>query len=470
MNRSVIFFELNEVPFRVIDDFCQRHPRSTLARRIGEFGQYETITDDAVLSPWVTWPTVHRGVNDAQHKIHHFGQDLAAADERFPPIWRLLASKGVSTGVFASLHSYPMPEDVASYAYYMPDPFAAKPACHPAELSVFQSFNLAMSRMSMRNVSDAVPAGWALRLAASIPKLGVRGSTVADLTRQLVDERIRRWPRIRRRTYQSVLAFDVFRRQLTKKRPRFTTFFTNHVASSMHRYWGAAYPKDFEKHGFEVDWIDRYRGEIDFTMSRFDPMLRWLLSFVDANPEYTLWIASSMGQAAASGEPQKSQVYITDLPRFMEVMGVPRGAWSDRPAMAPDVSVFVEIAALSAFRASLATARIDGAPIEHKEEDKGFVCLHLGHANLPAEREFLELRGERMPLEKAGLGNVRIEDEAGSSGYHVPRGTLLIYDPGRRGGSPERKTLKTIEIAPALLARFGISPPSYMAEPPGLVA
>ena len=468
MSRSVVLFELNEVPFRVIDDFCRRHPRSTLARRVGEFAQYDTLSEDGVLSPWVTWPTLHRGVTDAQHHIHHFGQDLALADDRFPPIWRILAAKGLPVGVFASLHSYPLPSDVESYAYYMPDPFAAEAKCFPPELTVFQSFNLAMSRGSMRNVSDAVPAKWALKLAASLPKLGLRGRTVADVTRQIVDERLRSWPRIRRRTYQSVLAFDVFRRQLARKRPRFTTFFTNHVASSMHRYWGAAYPGDFDTHGFAADWIDRYQGEIDFTMSRFDPMLRWLLSFVDANPEYLLVVASSMGQAAAHGEPQKSQVYVTDLARFLELAGVPRGQWSERPAMAPDVSFFVEPAAQPAFRAFLDGARIEGAPIEHAEEEKGFYSLHLGHANVPKEREVLELSGRRIPFIEAGLGNVVIEDEAGSSGYHVPKGSLLVYDPQKRKGDVERRTIKTTVIAPSLLTALGIAPPSYMAQPIGL--
>ena len=116
---------------RVIDDFCLRHPRSTLACRLGEFAQFETHTDDAVLSPWVTWPTVHRGVNDSLHRIHHFGQDLSGVDITYPPLWRILAAHGIPTGVFASLHSYPPPNDAASYAYYVPDSFAAEATCFP---------------------------------------------------------------------------------------------------------------------------------------------------------------------------------------------------------------------------------------------------------------------------------------------------------------------------------------------------
>jgi hypothetical protein len=461
-NRSVILFELNEVPLRVIDDWCSRHARSTLARRIGEFAQYETVTDDGVLSPWVTWPTLHRGVTDAKHKIHHFGQDLRAADEKYPPVWRILTAHGIKTGVFASLHSYPLPDDAERYAFYIPDPFAAEPVCFPRELAVFQEFNLVMSRGSMRNVSDAVPMGWALKLAPRVAKLGLRPRTLADIGRQLVDERVRSWPRVRRRTYQSVLAFDVFRRHLARNKPRFTTFFTNHVASSMHRYWGAAYPGDFDAHGFEESWIDRYCGEIDFAMSRFDPMLRSVLRFVDDNPEYLLWIASSMGQGAAASEPTKSQVLVSDLGRFMSLLGANAGAWSERPAMAPTFSVFVEERTAPAVRAALAAARIGGAPLAYEELEHGFFSVMLGHPNIAKDREHVEIHGQKVDFAAAGLVNLVIEDESSSSGYHVKHGSLLVYDPTKKNRGGARRTINTTEIAPALLATLGVTAPTYM--------
>ena len=43
-----------------------------------------------------------------------------------------------------------------------------------------------------------------------------------------------------RRTYQAGLAFDIFINFLQSTKPAFATFFTNHVASSMHRFWAAA--------------------------------------------------------------------------------------------------------------------------------------------------------------------------------------------------------------------------------------
>lgn len=50
---------------------------------------------------------------------------------------------------------------------------------------------------------------------------------------------------------------------------------------------------------------------------------------------------------------------------------------------------------------------------------------------------------------------VVLEDEAGSTGYHVPEGTLLIRDPLHRAPKPVvRPRIDTVDIAPATLAHF----------------
>ena len=67
-----------------------------------------------------------------------------------------------------------------------------------------------------------------------------------------------------------VLAFDVFMKQLKSSKPQFATFFTNHVASSMHRYWAATYPGDYENFNIEKEWVETYKNEINFTMDIFD--------------------------------------------------------------------------------------------------------------------------------------------------------------------------------------------------------
>src|ERR1041384_8147474 len=109
--KKVILFELNEVPLRIVQYFIHARPDSTLARLFPRAKKFETVTEDAgELSPWITWPSLHRGVPNSKHYIQNFGQPVDEVDREFPPIWKLLADKGISVGVFGSLHTYPPPK------------------------------------------------------------------------------------------------------------------------------------------------------------------------------------------------------------------------------------------------------------------------------------------------------------------------------------------------------------------------
>ena len=107
---KVILFELNEVPYKVIHHFCKLYPESNLAKVLSKGRKYETFAEDmGHLSPWITWPTVHRGVTNEKHFISDFGQDLNEQEKQYPAIWNILAQKGIKVGLFGSLHTYPFP-------------------------------------------------------------------------------------------------------------------------------------------------------------------------------------------------------------------------------------------------------------------------------------------------------------------------------------------------------------------------
>ena len=462
--KKVILFELNEVPFRIIDYFIDGHPESTLAKAFPKCAKFETYAeDDGHLSPWTTWPTVHRGVTNSSHFIQDFGQDLAEVDDEFPPLWKILAKKGVSVGVCGSLHSYPMPDDLDGFKFYLPDTFAAGSECFPSSLDVFQQFNLSMARASPRNVTKRVEWTAALRMLRSMPDLGFRFQTAMQIGRQLLDERKYPWKTVRRRTYQTFLAFDVFMRQLQKTKPRFTTFFTNHVASSMHRYWAALFPDDYETFEYDDEWVNTYRTEIDFTMGVTDQLFARLKKFADRNEGYQIWITTSMGQEATMAKSIETQVYLTDPKKFFELtMGEGFSDWHTRPAMAPQ-SNFSISGRESELEKVLNTIRVAGTDLCFRRVDS-FFSLDFGQDNVNAEDCFMTINGNAHSFADAGLENVEITDKSGCSAYHIPQGSLFIYDPANERQSDERKSVSTTQIAPAILESFDVSRPEYMAE------
>jgi hypothetical protein len=463
MSRKIILFELNEVPRRILDEYCGWHPSSEFARRYQTCSRYETITEDVGhLSPWLTWPTLHRGVNNERHRIVDFGQSTRDADAEYPPLWQILTDAGVSTGVGGSLHTYPLPKLLHNYSFYLPDTFAPGNECFPELLETFQAFNLAMARESARNVSGKVAWRGAIDLLRRAPELGFTPATFLSLSRQLLEERMKPERKIRRRTYQSVLAFDIFMQQLRKSKPAFSTFFTNHVASSMHRYWAATFPHDYDDMPYSPAWISTYGQEIDFAMGVAAEQLLRVFRFADQNPSYIVCVASSMGQAATMARPVETQLYVKDPMRFMEVLGFASDAWRQMPAMVPQFNVVVPPHRQEELAARLDALRVAGEPVTYRLASEGFVSIDFGQENLPSGAD-ARLAGQPRSFGELGLETIVIQDKSGSCAYHISEGILLVYDPlDLRTKARAAESVSTLEIAPSIMANFGLEARPYM--------
>lgn len=468
--RALILFELNEVPFRVIDAFCAGRPDSTLARLLPRCRQWVTVCENREkLSPWSTWPTLHRGVPDGQHGLLYLGQDRRDADARFPPVWTLLAAGGLEVGVFGSLHTHPPPGTTDGIAFWVPDSFAPDPRCLPEALVPFQRWNLEMSRASARNVAAGVRWRSALPFLASAPRVGLRAATALRCAHQLAVERLRPARRTRRRSLQALLAFDLFEHQLRATRPAFACFYTNHVAAAMHRYWAAAFPEDYAERALSDDWIHRYAGEIDAAMRVFDACLA-RLARIASERDAALWIASAAGQAATRAQPLHTQLHLADLPRFMERLGVERAAWSPRPGMAPHVGVVVAEPQRARFRERLGELRVAGESLHWHELEGGFFKLGIETPDLDAERASATLGGERVALAELGLANLRVDEQARATAHHRPEGSLLVFDPRERTANGGRETVSTFDVAPSILRHFGRPAPDWMRGQPSLAS
>ena len=113
---SVVVYELNEVPRRLFDLYADAFPSSAFAQLRERSSLFETITADVgSLSPWITWPTMHRGVSNVDHEISDLGQSLTKVNAEFPNVYNILAQSGVKVGVFGSLQSYPLPENFDNF-------------------------------------------------------------------------------------------------------------------------------------------------------------------------------------------------------------------------------------------------------------------------------------------------------------------------------------------------------------------
>jgi len=461
--RKLILFELNEVPWSILDYYCKKYPQSQLAKILSLSSQYETVTEDeGHLSPWITWPTLHRGVHNAMHNIQDFGEDLSEADKLYPPVWKILQENNIPTGVFASMHSFPPPKNFEEYSFYVPDPFAGESIVHPKILTSFQNFNLRMSRKSGRNVDTGIDWKSASSLGFTLPQIGIKPKTLASVGEQLVQERIKPWVRTRRRSYQSVLAFDVFMKLMKTKKPAFSTFLSNHVASTMHRYWAATFPADYKEYELSEEWKTTYSKEIDFTMYKFDEFLCELASFVQKNKEYKLIVASSMGQKATEAKLILTETACKNLGLFMDFLKVPTTDWEMLPAMHPQYNFKVSEGQVHHVENQLKEISIGDKPLNYRKKEGGFFSIDLGHRNLAVLQGVYQ--GNSIDLEQLGVYNEAVEDQTGSTAYHVAEGSFWVFDPQ---GHKEKERIYGISsraVAPSILKNYDIEIPNYMVS------
>jgi hypothetical protein len=338
----ILLLEINEIPWRLIDRYIQRPEFANIRRFLSQAHQYTTVAvDTGELSPWVTWPTFHRGMNNERHGIKNLGQDPSTFKGK--AIWEEIRAQGGSIGICGSMQSWP-PIDPGEGGFYIPDTFAHDERCYPEYLKPVQAFNLAQVRMNGRVVSNRLPgAGEVIRLTTSFAKSGITFGTGARIAAQLLGERVNRSLAARRPVFQTILFWDVFRKHFDVHRPpAFSTFFTNHIAGVMHRYWNDVFPEDFPE-----DFPDRSDRSAEsreplmrFALEVLDEMLAEVLEWAADNSELVVVFASSMGQNAVHRDNHEGvELVVEDLALLMLHTGLSRDEYSPLLAMVPQVAV-----------------------------------------------------------------------------------------------------------------------------------
>lgn len=452
----LIIYELNEVPWRVIDWYVRLKPSSALARLLGRAKTFTTVTrDEGELHPWTTWPTFHRGVNNTQHQIRFINQNLDEA-KLYPPVWQSLSQAGKRVGVFGSLQSYPPPKADA-YEFYVPDTFS--PGCEtlPVKYSAFQRFNL---RQTQQDGAQASPVQFNGSIANDVLKMmlvGLRLETCKSLAIHIVKERINPLHRSRRAVLQALVSFDIFRHALNETKPDFCTFFTNHVAGVMHRYWKHTFPEDFNAK-LTTDVERFHAGSIAFAMDIADAQLAYLMTYVDA-ANGTLVVASSMGQEAIDRGAYFGEWRITDVQQFLKAIGWHSPA-RDLLAMQPDCNFLFDSNA-DAERFLHLTAGLNdstGKSIWKRVQRVG-ASVNLGLAPsqeaMAAGEVFLTYLDEtprRLTIAEMGIQVLKRDP---GTGYHQPRGTLLLYGNGVKHDD-SRVEIDSTSVRPEILRLMGV--------------
>lgn len=454
---KIMVYELNEVPWRVMDFYLEKRPNSHCAKFMKDCAKISTHTEDSgELHPWSTWPTMHRGVTNDVHNIRFINQDLSCAGA-YPPLWEILERSQKTVGICGSLQSYP-PLSSEGVFFHIPDTFSSAPDTKPRKYEAFQNLNI---RLTSENKAVAGAVSFSDLLASlKIFKSGVGLNTAGTLVKHLLNERLDSKYKTRRSVMQAHVAFDVLMNALKSYKPDYVAFFSNHVAGMMHRYWKHAFPEDFSG-GVENSEHSRFHaGSVLAAMDIFDEQLGALVKFSEAYG-YDLIVASSMGQQAIERGAYVPELKLDNASLLAKQMGLSSGL-EMAPAMQPDVSFkFENASSLKEFKELFPLLRDpDGRQILVQPYSEQGLTLNLSIRSSKSVIESGYLRFRERAIQISDLGLSVVHRDQGT-GYHQPNGMLLwkgeaqppIYD---------RRKVDSRQYAPSLLMAMGVDRPEYM--------
>ena len=456
---KLIIYELNEIPRKLFDFYVNKFPNSSFAEISNKGIILNTFTKDiGELHPWSTWPTVHRGVYNDVHKIRSINQDLSIS-KNYKPIWEILKEENFNIGVFGSLQSYPPIYD-ERVKFHLPDTFAPKSDAIPKDLKEFQDFNLKMA-----NNNKAISRNISFRDVLSFLNLTKKGiiskRSALRAAFHIAKEKINANNKKRRSIIQNVLTFDLYLKFLKKTKPDFSTYFTNHLAGMMHRYWRDLFPEDFNMTKEEVNKFNQ--KSLIYAMHLADNNLKNLLNF-SKNNDYDLWLISSMGQCAIDRGHYFPELVLRDLDKLLIKLGLNPINHELLPAMQPDYCIkSSDLNSLKKLKISISKIKdCQQKSILNERYTTKSLNLHLILERSEAfkNNQFLTVNSKKFKFEELGFELITRDQ---GTGYHNPIGIFTLYGPSTGNFSKfQNDLIETTTISPTILKLFNINLKDYM--------
>jgi hypothetical protein len=472
--RKVILYELNEVPWAIVDRYIESRPQSTLADLLSTGQSLTTVVDDSVpLQPWRTWPTLHLSLNTADHNSFDLGQDPATFHGR--SIWDAAEDAGLSVGLWGPLQSWPA-RRFKNGSFYIPDTFSSDARTYPESFSRFQAFNLRATRENSFSANAPLSATDVARVGVDLLRQGLTLRTAATVGRQLVRER--RNPKYKggRSIMQAPLNFDLYWRQHRRYEPDLSIFFTNHVAGMMHRFWGDADAEYARTHSYPAD---RIFGEfIDAAMDVADRQLATLRRYVSSRSDTMLLVAASMGQGPIDYRAVERVFVVEQADLLIAALGLP--TMQVNLAMYPHVVLQLtdEEAAKTAGSVLSTVTRPNGVALFGDLRVFGstvsFQVDNFGGAQDGEDTmSFAPLpTGSARSTASLGSLGITVQERLGGSNtaYHIPQGMAVAWGAGVRTDR-SRKEVDLLDVAPSLLVDvLNVPADPSMKGQPGLFA
>ncbi|MBK8253187.1 MAG: alkaline phosphatase family protein [Polyangiaceae bacterium] len=459
--RKVLLLEFNEITWKVAERFMGEGKMPTLARlrAEGTAAAPEALERPPHLDPWISWVTLHTGVDMSEHGAMVLEQDVSTI--RAKRTWDYALEAGKSIGIYGSISAYP-PRPVPGFM--VPGPFAPGPETYPRFVGPAQALNRKYTQVHHKN-AEADSLLTMAKMGVDLLKLGLTPETCVRIAAQLATERVKPYMHWKRVALQPYVNFDFFSKLYGMFKPDFATWHSNHAAHYQHHYWRA-----WDDTGFAVpstpEEKKKFGGAMPHGYQVIDDLLNRFLRIID--DDTVLVVTSALGQKPYTHDlyPEgKVCVKFKNVRQILEIVGA-TGVGDVVPVMDPQWNVRISDATeRSRVRDALLAVRRDNAPTPD-----GITVDEVGEILTITPRGLAKMDGQakyHFPLRHGSTKSFTFDElfrgygDTPKEGMHDPTGMMLMYGPGiERGLFIEHTT--DLDVAPTLLALMGIGAPENM--------
>lgn len=460
--RKVLFLEFNEITWTIIDPMIAKGKLPNLARlrREGAWASPMSVDHPPHLDPWITWVTVHTGVDRSVHGATVLEQEEGTINAK--RTWQYAIEAGKSVGVFGSVSAYP-PRPVPGFM--IPGPFSPSSDTYPPFVSPVQALNRKYTQVHHKNTQQDSALDM-IRQGVDLLKLGLTPATCAAIAAQLVKERIEPHTYWKRVTLQPLINYDFFQQLYRSYRPDYATWHTNHAAHFMHHYWRAMDDSKFTAPA-PAEEKRKFGGAVEYGYEVADMLLGRFMKLIDEDT--ILILASSMGQQpyVADLYPEgKIVVRFKDIHKVLKIIGA-KGVTEVVPTMVPQWNVKIpDDAERARVKALLEKATVTGGakPEAFHLAEVGDILTVTPFGMAKREGEIRYFFPDAPNADPKGYPIDELfamDAPSPKEGMHDPKGMLVIWGKGISPGV-EIKNTTNLDICPTVLSIMGIPVPSIM--------
>jgi hypothetical protein len=406
---TLMCLQLNELNFPFIADYANRGLLPNFKAFFDRHGFVETESEHEhhLANPWIQWPTVHTGLDYADHTVFRLG-DIVKTDH--PTIYDELERHGVTV---AAMSAFNAANRTKKAAFFVPDPWTdTRVDAPPSVRRINDAFkqvtdDYAQNRISLKSIVNLVTGGAPNLKWTRIP------AYLKETTRFVGGKK---WMRA---VVGDRLLADAYLTQVRAHKPAFSTLFLNGGAHLQHHYMFSSSSYHGERRNPE--WLVKPGDDplLD-ALKLYDQVLGDVVAYANSLPNGRVIMVTGLHQ-----EPHERETFYyraKDEAELLRELGI-EFERSYRLMTEDFVLVFADEAAASeGERQILSIESFDTDPIFYRETGDSAI-----RTSVTEHRVFhIENRGKDLYVQ------LRPTSSAIPESMKVRRGNVVVEDFGRR--------------------------------------